>query len=254
MVAVLSFLVVLTLSLLVTRIATVALVHTGLGRETARFQARSAFSGAGFTTQESEAIVGHPVRRRIVFFLMLVGNVGIVTAVSALLLSLIDLSAGRAGVWPLLVLLGGLAILLLLASSALVDRYLGRIISWALRRFTTLDARDYAALLHVREDYGVSELRIGAGDWLDGRTLREARLSREGVLILGIECPGGEFIGAPPPDTLLRAGDRLILYGRAARVAEIDRRGIGDLGDREHAAAMEEQQQVVAEERERAGR
>lgn len=62
MTAVVSLLVVLTVSLLVTRIATVALTATGLSRETARFQARSAFSGSGFTTSESEAVVRHPVR------------------------------------------------------------------------------------------------------------------------------------------------------------------------------------------------
>lgn len=56
MFAIASLLVVLVLSLLVTRIATVALTHTGLSREVARFQARSAFSGVGFTT--SEVVVG----------------------------------------------------------------------------------------------------------------------------------------------------------------------------------------------------
>jgi hypothetical protein len=42
MLAAISLLVVLSGSILITRIATVALTHTGLSRETARFQARSA--------------------------------------------------------------------------------------------------------------------------------------------------------------------------------------------------------------------
>jgi len=33
---------------------------TGLSRESARFQARSALTGGGFTTTESEAVVRHP--------------------------------------------------------------------------------------------------------------------------------------------------------------------------------------------------
>ena len=78
MAAALTLLLVLIVNMALTRIATVALVHTGLGRETARFQARSAFTGVGFTTNEAEGIVTHPVRRRIVMWLMLVGNVGIV--------------------------------------------------------------------------------------------------------------------------------------------------------------------------------
>ena len=56
MLPIVSILVIVGLSLLVTRIASVALVHTGLGREAARFQARSAFTGVGFTTSESETI------------------------------------------------------------------------------------------------------------------------------------------------------------------------------------------------------
>jgi len=58
MIAILSLLLIVTLSVLVTRTAAVALTHTGLTRETARFQARSAFTGAGFTTMESEQVVG----------------------------------------------------------------------------------------------------------------------------------------------------------------------------------------------------
>ncbi len=64
-VGLIALLTVLFLSLLITRLATTALTLTGLSCEMARFQARSAFTGTGFTTSESEAIVNHPVRRRI---------------------------------------------------------------------------------------------------------------------------------------------------------------------------------------------
>ena len=160
MVPILSLLLVLGISMVLTRVAAVALVHTGLGREAARFQARSAFTGVGFTTSEAEQVVGHPVRRRIVMWLMLVGNVGIVTAMSSLLLSFIDLRSSNAAWLGLSVLAGGLLLLIVLASSAWVDRHLCSAISWALRRWTDLDARDYARLLHLREDYGVTWLRI----------------------------------------------------------------------------------------------
>lgn len=73
MLSIVSLLIVLTLSILVTRIATVALAHTGLSRESAKFQARSAFTGVGFTTNESEKVVNHPIRRRILLLRMLLG-------------------------------------------------------------------------------------------------------------------------------------------------------------------------------------
>ena len=82
MVAILTLLVTLTATLVITRIATVALMVTGLSREAARFQARSALTGVGFTTLESEKVTNHPVRRHIIMILMLTGNVGIVTVLA----------------------------------------------------------------------------------------------------------------------------------------------------------------------------
>jgi hypothetical protein len=253
MLPILSLLLVVALSLMLTRIATVALVHTGLAREAARFQARSAFTGVGFTTREAEDVVGHPVRRRIVMWLMLVGNVGIVTAVSTLLLSLGGMSAGSAGP-PLVVLVVGLGALAFLGSSTWVDGHLCAGISWALRRFTDLDARDYARLLHLRDDYGVCELSVVRGDWFKGKSLEQAGVAREGVLVLGIECPGGEFVGAPASGVEIRTGDRLLLYGRTSRIAEIDRRSPGSEGESAHAVAAAEQERVASQERAAAGR
>lgn len=94
MVGLISLLVIVALSMLITRVATIALTHTGLSRESARFQARSALTGAGFTTTESEKVVNHPVRRRIVMILMLVGNAGIVTGMASLMLTFVHGSGG----------------------------------------------------------------------------------------------------------------------------------------------------------------
>ena len=254
MIPIVSILVILSLSLLVTRIASVALVHTGLGREAARFQARSAFTGVGFTTSESETIVGHPVRRRIVAALMLVGNVGIVTAMSSVMLSFLGMGEARPISLQLGVLAAGLIFLIWFSSSEWVDRYLSRLISWALARYTSMDTRDFARLLHLREDYGVTELSVDDGDWLAGRVLSESRLADEGVLVLGVECPGGHFIGAPTADTEIRGGDRLILYGPVPRIRELDERVAGADGNRAHEDACAQHGQASREELERAGR
>ena len=254
MLPVVSFLVVISLSLLVIRIASVALVHTGLSREAARFQARSAFTGVGFTTSESEKIVDHPVRRRVVMTLMLFGNVGIVTAMSALLLSFLVSQGGAQGPVRYPTLIVGVAALWGIGSSRWVDQRVCRVISWALNRFTSIDARDYARLLHVRDDYGVSELCVREGDWIAGRSVDKAHLSGEGLLVLGIECPGGSFIGAPPADTEIRVGDTLVLYGRTPRIAELDRRVHGMEGDASHGEAVSERDRIARAERGAAGR
>ena len=92
MLSIVSLLLVIFLSILITRIGTIALTHTGLTRQSAKFQARSTFSGAGFTTSESEMVVNHPVRRKIVMILILIGNAGIVAAMSSLILTFVPRS------------------------------------------------------------------------------------------------------------------------------------------------------------------
>jgi hypothetical protein len=176
MVAVTSLLAVLLLSLIIVRIAAEALVLTGLSREAARFQARSAWTGTGFTTAESERVVGHPVRRRVVEWLMVLRSAGLVR---------------------LFLLLGGLAALWLFARSRWIERRMARAIAWALKRWTDLDARDYAGLLHLAGEYAIMELKVRDGSWLAGRTLDELRLPQEGVLVLGIVYPDETYLSAP---------------------------------------------------------
>src|SRR3954449_3977156 len=126
MVALISVLVIVLLSLLVTRVATVALSLTGMSRESARFQARSAFTGVGFTTSEAEAVTAHPLRRRVVMTLMLFGSAGVVTAVASLILSFGGASGGER-VSRGLLLLGGVVLLLVASRSGHVDRLIARL-------------------------------------------------------------------------------------------------------------------------------
>src|SRR5919106_4044429 len=113
MLAAASLLVLVLLALLVMRVATVILTLTGLSRESARFQVRSAMTGVGFTTSETEAVVNHPVRRRVVMLLMLIGSAGVITAMTTLIVSFAR--ADREGaLWRSLLLAGGLAGVLLL--------------------------------------------------------------------------------------------------------------------------------------------
>lgn len=245
MLALVSVFVAVILSLLITRVATVALTLTGLSRESARFQARSALSGAGFTTTESEAVVNHPIRRRIVMFLMLVGSAGIVTVIGTVVLSFANADTSERGA-RLGVLVAGLLIVWLVARSGTVDRHLSRLIGRLLRQWTDLDARDYAALLHLSGEYAVIEIAIHAEDWVGGKTLNELRLRDEGIVVLGISRPGGRYVGVPQFDTEIRPGDTLLAYGRSNRLRELDRRRTGPDGDAAHERAVLEEQGLLA--------
>lgn len=245
MIALASLIVVVLLSLLVTRVATVALVLTGLSRESARFQARSALSGVGFTTGEAEAVVNHPVRRRVVMLLMLLGSAGVVTVLGTLFLSFANADFEQRE-RRIAILLGALVLLLALARSAWVDRRLSSLIGRALNRWTDLEARDYAALLHLAGRYAVMEMAVGEGSWLADRGLRDLDLRSEGVVVLGVSRADGSYVGVPRFDTRIEPGDTLITYGTSERLCEIDRRPAGAEGDRRHDEAVARQSHAAA--------
>ena len=114
--AAITLLVILTVSIVVVRIGAVALRLTGMPADVARFQARSAFTGAGFTTSESEAVVNHPIRRRLIATLMLLGNLGLVTVLGTFIVSFVSTEYSVAAMSrQLFWLLGAIALLWFIA-------------------------------------------------------------------------------------------------------------------------------------------
>lgn len=254
MIAVVTLLVALSLSLLITRVATVALTLTGLSRQAAQFQVRSALTGCGFTTHEAESVMKHPVRRRIILTLMLLGNAGIVTVIASLMASLTGSAGSNWLVWTehVALLIAGILVLLLIASSQWIDRRMSPIIEWALKRFGRVQACDYAALFRLANGYAVTETLVEPDDWLANRTLLELNLPAEGVLVLGIQREDGAgYIGGPTGQTEIRPGDTLILYGLIDRLDELDARKADHAGAAARRAAVIEQQQAVKEEQAR---
>lgn len=238
MAAVLSVLVVVFVSMLITRVATIALAATGLSRESARFQARSALTGAGFTTSESESVVRHPVRRPIVMLLMLIGSAGIAAVIGSIVLAFVQPGAGESWWVRVAALVVGIGVLWLLASSRIVDNVVTRLTLWALKRYTDLEVRDYASLLHIGGDYVITELAVTGGSWLADRTLEELALRKEQIIVLGVARANGTYMGVPTGATRVAVGDTLVLYSRTGQLAELDARRAGTSGDMAHSRAV----------------
>jgi len=238
--ALIALVVIVLLNILVNRIAAAALTFTGMSREMARFQARSAFSLCGYTTTEAENMVNHPVRRQIVSLLMFFGSVGFIGMVAATLGAFSAQSETPSGVrFGFLIVL--LLILWFVGTSKWVDDLMFRAISWALRRFTHLEVHDFVNLLQLGAGYNVTELDIEPDDWLVGRRLDELRLSDIGINILGIHRNNGEFVGTPVGSTYIRRDDQLIVYGSRERILDLDRCKSDALEGAKHWAMVEEQ-------------
>jgi len=216
MIALFSLLVIVILSIIVVRIGSIALELTGLSTEIASFQAQSAFSGVGFTTVESETIVTHPVRRRIIRILILMGSAGVTTSIATLVLAFM----GQSGIGVLErggVLVLGLLAIFLLARSRHIYSMMKIIITNALKRWTTLRLYDYEQLFGLGSGYAIMKITIKEDNPLKEKPLKELKSQLEGVLILAIYRKEGnkiEFIGAPHGDAIIKADDELICYAK----------------------------------------
>lgn len=155
--ALVAVLVIFAVSLVVIRLGSLALVMTGLSPEVASFQALSAFSGAGYTTDEAEETVSSPARRNIVKTLIRLGSVGIVTAIFSLVASVTGRGAGTGAV--AVTLLAGVLGIALLARSADRERavccplYYGEDDAGRLRAVAECEGRLYTHVRRLSEEY-----------------------------------------------------------------------------------------------------
>jgi hypothetical protein len=84
MMSLLFLLVYLIIILVVIEIFVVLFRLTGLKVEVSRFQVISMMTGTGFTTGESELILGHPIRRKLAAFLILFGAFSLAVIISSI--------------------------------------------------------------------------------------------------------------------------------------------------------------------------
>ncbi|MDD5291942.1 MAG: TrkA C-terminal domain-containing protein [Candidatus Omnitrophica bacterium] len=214
MIALFSLLIIIIMSVVVVRIGSIALELTGLSPEIASFQAQSAFSGVGFTTQESEAIVTHPLRRRIIRILILFGSAGVTTSIATLVLTFVG-ETGKDLLIRGLTLLLGVLVIFLFARSRHLYVLMRKVISRALEKWTTFRIFDYEQLLGLGEGYSITRATVRSDSWLVGKKLSDLRLDKDGVLILAIYRKVHKkevFIGAPAGETDIKGRDVLICY------------------------------------------
>lgn len=222
MIALISFLVLIAVFLTAARVATVVLEVTGMDRQAAEFQARSALMGVGFTTLESEAITNHPVRRRLVLWLMTFGNAGIITGIGSFIIAFGDAPALqtllRSGE-----LLAGTVLLLVSVHISAANRLIARVTRAFLHRFTSLEISNLTILLPRGGRWMVAELRVEGDSGLAGHSLAQVELARHDITVLGVRRRDGTYLGSPAQATGLELGDTLTLYGRIAQLTALAR-------------------------------
>ncbi len=211
--ALLTLIVIVTVSLIIVRVGSTALMMTGLSWDTASFQSYSAFFGVGFTTKEAEMVVDHPIRRRIIRDLILAGNVGLTSVLATVVVTFAQVEGMRDTMVAAGWIIGGLLLFLGLVNLPPVKRLLDWGIRSTLERAGLVHALDYELLLRVESGYCISEIEVLEECLLANHTLRESRPSDHGIILLGITRKDGTFVGAPGPDERIVTGDVITVYG-----------------------------------------
>ncbi|MFP4083115.1 MAG: TrkA C-terminal domain-containing protein [Candidatus Aminicenantes bacterium] len=199
------------ISFLFVRASAIALMMTGMDKRRARFQALSAFSGTGFTTKEAEIVIHHPVRRKIVTWLMIMGNAGIVTVIVTATSSMATSHGYQLPINVFVIVIGVYIIYRVATHKGFLKRW-DRFIERKLIKSPTFDEAPAEDLLHFLEGYGLIRRVIPETSPLAGRSLEECRVSEQGLLVLGIER-GKKWIPTPKASEKLEVGDGMVVYG-----------------------------------------
>ena len=221
MYAIATFLVVAAITLVFTKLATGALIATGLPPRVAAFQARSAFSGAGFTTTETENVVNHPTRRRIITAAMFVGTLGTPTIVVTVLIGFVAPGPGSTRDRTLVAVAGLLLIMLTLLNrpATRITERLGH--RYAQSRLLPALQGTGQELLSLDDEYVVATAEVGARPSEAPRSLRGLDRALPGVTVLGVRR-GERILGESPADVTLDHGDALIVFGRRQRLVDLE--------------------------------
>ena len=204
-------LLVILVSFLFVRAASIALMMTGLEKYKARFQALSAFSGTGFTTKEAEVVVNHPKRRNIIRYLMIMGNAGIATVIVTATSSFTT-SSGYQIPLNVVVLLIGIFLIYKLGKSRGFIRKWENYIEKRLMKSVQFEEGSTEDLLRFMEGYGVVKKIIPDESPMIGKSIAKLQLNKKGILVLGIEREKS-WIPTPKANEILQSFDRLVVYG-----------------------------------------
>ena len=205
-------LIAILISFAVVRIGGLALQLTGMEPEVARFQALSAFTGTGFTTNEAERVVRNRARRRIITILIILGSAGLVTIIGTLVASFTQVTGYGWFFIRLAVIIAGSLILYQLV---LRSRIGYRMLYWLRRplaRFIIRESPDIEEIFSPARDWSVSLVVAREGSRSAGCSLAEVAAEAGELEILAVERAEA-LLPRPPGDERIQAGDRLLVYG-----------------------------------------
>jgi hypothetical protein len=207
---------IIVIAWLAMHVASIALMLTGMDRRKARFEALSAFFGVGFTTRNSEEIVRHPQRRRIISIIIVLGNAGIIAVIA----SLVGTFAKASLVTVPIGVIVAAGIIFVLWRVAVRQGWTDRFEKWIEERLLKEKVFKEQRLIEVVEvdgDYVIGKALARPGcDYVDQK-LGDLKLSDKGLLVLAINRKG-RIIRPPKASNYIREGDILTVFGKRKQI------------------------------------
>lgn len=203
----------LVIVLLVIETAVVLFNLTGLEKEVSRYQAISMLTGTGFTTDESQLIIDHPVRRKISAFLILFGAFSLAVMISALSNILADdLRLTELGVITFI-----LVIILLIGRIPGLRKKLQKAFHYEMHKNLDISELTIKDGLYLEEDDVVTEIDIEEKSELKDKKVQELFEQEEDITLLFIKR-GKINIRNTMHKESVQAGDCLIVYGNKEEI------------------------------------
>ena len=242
MIALFSLLIIIFLSLFIVRIGAIALEATGISKDVSEFEAMSAFSGAGFTTKESELIMGSKLRRKIIKALIMLGSAGLTTGVATLILTFLNTDGTRSlfsfevssVAFDLIIIITGSFLLFLISKTQIFDTFVRFCFRGPFRAIKKkVSMYDYENLLGMSKGYGIVLFQVPRKNWMANKTIGDLKLQKEGVNVLGVfrSIHGHEeYVGLPSNDFKIHEKDKIIIYCRDEVVESLSKRPKGKKG------------------------
>jgi hypothetical protein len=201
---------------LVIEIATVLMRSTGLDYDIARFQVVSMLTSTGFTTKESELILGHPVRRRLGIFLILFGIFSfavIISSISSILVP--DFRISYLSIVPIV-----LAVILYCLRLPGAEAFMAGKFKQNLERKFEVHEMPIAEVLLLSDKDAFIDIPIGKESALIGQTFQHS-YEKDGDINLLFIKRGTENVRKGRLQTKIKAGDLLYVYGDQREIQRI---------------------------------
>ncbi len=215
------FLIVIGVLLIIAEILAIGLRITGLDREKALFQVVSILTGTGFTTNESELITQHSVRRKLAEILMLVSYVGQATIIG-LVISIVTRMATfqNAALGVTITVVVVILIIGLFKNPWFVSKIEKVLEKNFLEKSKANKNKTVEEVLKLKNNFGVVEFLIDGDHPLVGVTLEQSNLKKQEIQVLNIER--GNYIEQFPRSSyLFKEGDRVVAYGKIENIKKI---------------------------------